>query len=345
MSIQISREFIFTDDQPFASCHASTVLPLSDGRVLAAWFGGSYEGHGDVAIWLSERASERTGAAPGGWSAPRRVADQDGLPHWNPVLAEAPDGFIHLFYKVGPTCSSWCTRVMASADGGRSWSDPVEPPESGGYPVGPVKNKPIVLADGSWVAPTSRETATAWDAAVTISADSGASWEIGGPVPIDRERFTGKGVIQPTLWESSPGRVHMLLRSTAGRVYRSDSADGGRSWCTAYATGLPNNNSGIDLTRLADATLALCLNPVPADWGKRTPLVIVFSRDNGESWGDELVLEDEDPPVDESKVKLDRAHRANEFSYPAIVAHDGDLIVTYTWKRERICFRRIVTPG
>lgn len=44
------------------------------------------------------------------------------------------------------------------------------------------------------------------------------------------------------------------------------------------------------------------------------------SRDKRERWGDGLVLEDEDPPVDESKVALDRAHRANEFSYPAIVA-------------------------
>ena len=329
------REFIFTDDRPFASCHASTVLPLSDGRVLASWFAGSYESHGDVAIWLSVRSGV------GRWSPPRKVADEEGVPHWNPVLAAAPDGTVHLFYKVGPNCRDWRTRFMRSADRGETWSEPVEPPQAGGYPVGPVKNKPVILADGSWVAPTSRETETTWDAAVTISGDSGRSWELGGPVPLEHAAFTGKGVIQPTLWESAPGRLHMLLRSTAGFVYRSDSSDGGRSWCPAYETGLPNNNSGIDLAQMACGTLALCLNPVPADWGKRTPLVVTFSRDNGERWGDELVLEDEDPPVDESKVALDRAHRANEFSYPAIVAVGAKLAVTYTWKRERICYLEI----
>ena len=331
----VLREFVFADDRPFASCHASTLVPLADGRVLASWFGGSHEKHPDVAIWLSARE------APGRWSPPRKVADEQGVPHWNPVLAVAPNGVLHLFYKVGPDCKEWRTRVMTSPDGGNTWSAPAEPPPAGGFPVGPVKDKPIVLADRTWVAPTSLETETTWDAAVTISRDNGASWELGGPVPLDHATFRGKGVIQPTLWESAPGRVHMLLRSTAGRIYRSDSTDGGRSWCGAYATDLPNNNSGIDLALLDSGALALCYNPVPADWGKRTPLVVAFSRDNGRTWGGEVVLEDEDPPIDEARVKLDRAHRPNEFSYPAIVAHGRQLLVTYTWKRERICSREI----
>ena len=336
MEDTIRREFIFGDDRPFASCHASTVLPLNDGRVLATWFGGSHEKHPDVAIWLSTRDTA------GNWSPPRRVADEEGLPHWNPVLATGPDGGLHLFYKVGPSAQEWWTRVIASDDGGESWSRPVEPPAAGGFPVGPVKNKAIVLADGSWVAPTSLETDDAWDSAVTISTDGGRTWALGGPVPLDHRSFEGKGIIQPTLWESEPGRVHMLLRSTAGRVYRSDSSDGGRTWCEAYATTVPNNNSGVDVAKMADDVLALCHNPVSVSWGKRTPLVIAFSRDNGASWGEPVVLEDEDPPIDEERVKLDRAHRANEFSYPAIVAAGNRLHVTYTWKRERICYREVV---
>lgn len=69
-------------------------------------------------------------------------------------------------------------------------------------------------------------------------------------VAVSEQSFHGRGVIQPTLWESSPGTVHMLLRSTEGSIYRSDSTDGGVSWCPPYDTGLPNNNSGIDLDRL-----------------------------------------------------------------------------------------------
>ena len=330
----IEREFVFGDERPFASCHASTVLPLPSGDVLVAWFGGSYESHGDVAIWLARRTAT-------GWSAPRRVADERDVPHWNPVLCRSPGGRLHLFYKAGPNARDWWTRVKISEDDSRSWSDPVEPPLLEGFTVGPVKDKTIVLSDGTWLAPTSRETESAWDAAVTISRDGGESWELGGPVPIDHETFTGKGIIQPTLWESEPGAVHMLLRSTAGRIYRSDSKDGGRTWSTGYATELANNNSGIDLDRLPDGRLALACNPVDTSWGKRTPLVLTFSADGGRTWPTTVTLEDEDPPVDEERVKLDRAHRANEFSYPAVVATGDEILVTYTWKRKRICFRRV----
>jgi len=91
-------------------------------------------------------------------------------------------------------------------------------------------------------------------------------------IPVTDQSFKGKGVIQPTLWESEPGKVHMLLRSTESKIYRSDSSDGGKTWCTAYPTELPNNNSGIDLTRLQNGNLVLAYNPVEKDWGARTPL-------------------------------------------------------------------------
>ncbi len=323
---------------PFRSCHASTVLPLADGDVLAAWFAGPYESHPDVGIWLARRSAS-------GWSAPERVAAAEGLPHWNPVLATSPGGRLHLFYKVGIDVPRWRTRVMTSVDAGRTWSAPRELASIGGFPPGPVKDKPIVLADGTWLAPTSRETAGEWDAAVTLSGDDGTSWRLGGPVPLDHASFAGKGIIQPTLWESRPGAVHMLLRSTCGRICRSDSRDGGRTWSPARPTDLPNNNSGIDVERLPDGTLALCCNPVGADWGKRTPLVLMFSNDNGASWGERLVLEDEDPPFDEAAVRLDRAFRPNEFSYPAVVwggrGGEAALHVTYTWKRRSIAYRRV----
>ena len=52
----VSREFIFQDQRPFASCHASTLVALPNGEILAAWFGGSQEGASDVAIRMSRRA-------------------------------------------------------------------------------------------------------------------------------------------------------------------------------------------------------------------------------------------------------------------------------------------------
>lgn len=119
----------------------------------------------------------------------------------------------------------------------------------------------------------------------------------------------------------------MLLRSTEGVIFRSDSIDGGQTWSLAYPTTLPNNNSGIDLVCLNSGLLALVYNPVQgyATDTIRTPLVVSFSKDNGESWGNEIVLED----------------NPGEYSYPAIVCMGNDLFITYTWKRERIAFWQI----
>ncbi|WP_135557185.1 sialidase family protein [Paenibacillus cymbidii] len=311
-------EFIFGDERPFASCHASTVLPLPDGSVLAAWFGGTEEGAGDVAIWCAIRKD-------GGWSKPVNVTGEQHLPHFNPVLFGRQDGGIVLVYKTGWDIPDWISMVVVSEDGGHTWSAArqlVEGDDSGGR--GPVKNKPIVGADGTLLAPASIERGN-WDAFVDRSRDGGVTWAKSARVPLHRKQLQRRGVIQPTLWESAPGNVHMLLRSTEGSIFRSDSHDGGLTWGTAYATALPNNNSGIDLVRLDDGRLLLAYNPVAADWGPRTPLVIDVSRDNGAGWERLHVLE---------------ADEAGEFSYPAIVASGSGVHVTYTWNRQRIVYRR-----
>lgn len=313
-------EHIFAEDRPFPSCHASSLVELADGGFLAVWFGGTRESADDVAIW-----SARRGPA-GGWSAPRLVAKVEESAHWNPVIFRTgpSDGRVYLWFKVGPKIPTWRTYAAVSDDGGETWSTPVElvPGDAGGR--GPVKNKPILLADGGWLAGASLETSTAWDAFADRSEDEGVTWQATPLIPFDHSGCTGKGVIQPTLWESAPGQVHMLLRSTGGRVCRSDSADGGRTWSEIVPTNLPNNNSGLDVARLADGRLALICNPVGDR--ERTPLSILFSHNNGLTWPERIDLETE----------------PGEYSYPAIIpTADGGLAVTYTWRRERIVWAKV----
>ena len=52
-----------------------------------------------------------------------------------------------------------------------------------------------------------------WRAFVDISHDQGVTWKKSAELTPDE---AGWGVIQPTLWESQPGHVHMLLRSSRG---------------------------------------------------------------------------------------------------------------------------------
>ena len=331
------REFIFLNDRPFRSCHASTVLKLSNGDILVAWFGGSKEGAEDVAIWYTRRTED-------GWDYPKKLSHEAGLPHWNPVLFMGENGQIILYYKVGHRISQWYTCFMTSEDG-YFWSSPRPLVEGDRGGRGPVRNKVIKLKDGTWLAPASIE-GKSWDAFVDISRDQGKTWIKSAMVPIvhqEPERrgkeagsdpassldsqyvFHGKGVIQPTLWESDPGAVHMLLRSTEGRIFRSDSADSGKTWCPAYPTVLPNNNSGIDVVKLSDGRLILAYNPVGRNRGPRTPLILSMSRDNGITWKQVWTLEEEE----------------GEYSYPAIIADEDEILVTYTWKRERIVLWKI----
>ena len=330
----LSRE-ILPVEAAGRSRHASTILRLPSGEILAAYFSGSGEAASDVDIYLTRRDEAR------GWSPPLRISDEIGIPHWNPVLAARPDGAILLFYKVGARISAWRTMVKFSFDGGANWDKARElvPGDEGGR--GPVRNKPIVLRDGTWLAGASLERGSRWTCFADRSKDGGLTWTRSADIALDdrgdetskeprrrgaapaavsAQSLIGRGLIQPTLWQESAGETHMLMRSSEGFVYRSDSEDEGVSWCGPYPTALPNNNSAIDLCRLDDGLLLLAHNPSGCDWGPRTPLVLSSSRDSGASWNRELCL-DEGP---------------GEYSYPAIVAAPEGALVAWTRNRSEL---------
>lgn len=213
-----------------------------------------------------------------------------------------------------------------------------------------MKNKVLVMSNGEWLAPGSVEDDRYWDAFVDISSDNGQHWQR-VDIPIahhqggqaeheiwqglkddslwetDLQRvFQWDGVIQPTLWGSQPGHVHAMMRSTRGKIYRSDSTDYGRSWCPAYATTLPNNNSGIDVVSFADGLLALVYNPNSGNWSRRYPISVSLSSDNGSTWSEPFDLLDGE----------------GEFSYPAIIAENNTLHVTFTWNRKNIVYQQLI---
>lgn len=306
-------DFVFADERPFTECHASTIVQAGDGALLCAWFGGDKEKADNVAIWLSRFEN-------GVWSMPVKVAKVNETAHWNPVLFRDPKRGTYLFFKVGREIPFWETNSCETKDDGHTWSEPVElvPHDQGGR--GPVKNKPIVLSDGTWLAGASTEY-KGWKAFADRSQDGGRTWVRSDDWQIDKNVIPGDGAIQPAVWESAPGHVHALVRTAAGFAGRVDSADGGRTWSPVQKTDLPNNNSGLDVLKLDDGRLALVYNPVGKNWGGRSPLNVALSSDNGASWTDLAALEDE-PGM--------------EFSYPAIVRTTTGVAISYTWKRERI---------
>lgn len=316
----LSAEFIF-ERAPFAQCHASTIAESADGTIVAAWFGGTLEKHPDVGIWISSLES-------GAWGSPREVATgvqysrTDGtverFPTWNPVLFQAKDGPLMLFYKVGPTPETWWGMLMKSFDGGQTWQEPERLPEG---VLGPIKNKPVSLPGGVILCPSSREDpARGWTVHLESTRDMGRTWQL--TPALETEGVVN--AIQPSVLLHAGGSLQLLCRTKEGCIATAWSRDSGRTWSSLKRTILPNPNSGTDAVTLSDGRYLLVYNPTtpaPGKWGgPRTPLIAALSSD-GVSWRTVAALESE----------------PGEYSYPAVIqAADGRIHVTYTWQRTRI---------
>lgn len=293
---------------PFPSAHASTIVETRQGSLIAAWFGGTAERNPDVGIWIARRVDGR-------WSRPVEVAD--GVqsptlryPTWNPVLFQPLSGPLMLFYKVGPTPSRWWGMVMTSADDGRTWSTPVRLPDG---VIGPVKNKPVQLANGDILSGSSTEH-DGWRVHMERSLDNGRTWTATPPLN-DGKRIPA---IQPSILTYADGRLQALGRTRAGRLFETWSSDQGRTWTPLALMAMPNPSAGTDAVTLRDGRQLLVYNHT--EQGRGTLNVAVSS--DGRAWQAALVLEN--TPV-------------AEFSYPAVIqTRDGLVHITYTWKRERI---------
>jgi len=302
----MKSEFIY-ETAPFPECHASTIAETKNGLV-AAWFGGTGERHPDVGIWLSRQSGGR-------WSAPVEVANGVQSPTnryacWNPVLFQPRNGPLLLFYKVGPSPSSWWGMLMKSEDGGETWSNPRRLPAG---IVGPIKNKPVQLVNGDILCPSSTEN-NGWRVHFERTSDLGEKWTATEPVNDGKEI----GAIQPSILFHPGGKLQAVGRTRQGKIFEIWSEDGGKTWGNMTLTKLPNPNSGIDAVTLQDGRQLLVYNPTTQG---RSPLKVAVSAD-GKQWNDVLTLEDE---------------ARKEFSYPAIIqAKDGMVHIVYTWKRQRI---------
>jgi predicted neuraminidase len=305
------------------SSHASTLVELKNGDLLAAWFTGAHEGSSDVTI----HGARFTG---GRWTAPFELARASNVPCWNPVLFHSTDGRLWLYYKFGKSPDTWAGARKFSDDEGRTWSVEEHLPKG---ILGPIKDKPLVLGDGVIVSGSSVEHGD-WTVWIERSVDNGQTWTKTGPIKLPKKidvpaqvtpsRAKTVGIIQPTIVKVDGQHLRFYARSKsrASRIAAADSFDAGKTWSEPHFLDLPNPNSGIDAVRLGDGRIVLIFNN---SYTARTPLNLAVSRD-GEHFTVFKTLED----------------TPGEYSYPAIIqAADGDLLMTYTWHRETIKLVRV----
>lgn len=308
------QELLFTAP-PFQQCHASTLVEVAKDKFLVACFGGTQESKPDVAIWLATLGKQ-------GVSQPKNVADgvvSETLryPAWNPVLFKVRGGDLLLFYKVGPNPREWWGMVKSSADGGHTWSAARRLPPG---ILGPIKNKPVQLANGTILAPSSVEEANGrWKIHLEKSTDLGKTWQY---MPVDTASTLD--VIQPSILTYPGSRLQLLCRSKQGRIAQTWSTDGGASWGKLSQTNLLNPNSGTDAVTLKNGTQLLVYNPaLPGkDWADGRGKLRVAQSTDGLVWHDIATLED---------------GTTEEYSYPAIIeSQDRQVHITYTFNRKNI---------
>jgi predicted neuraminidase len=351
---------------PMVQNHAAFIELLDDGSLACLWFGGTLEGKSDISIY-------GTTLAPGSnsWTPSVQLSNDPDRSEQNPVLTRTARGW-QLFHTAQPSGNQdECllrARDITIAGGTLSGSAP----RIIDLPLGTfVRGRFVRRTDGAWMMPVFRcisRPGQRWNgshdtAGVAVSHDDGATWAL-SEVP------------------GSIGSVHMTIVPLDGKhmvafyrrrqsdfVHRSESLDGGVTWSAPEPTDVPNNNSSINVVRLADGRLAMVCNPTSSAtssdrrvslydeieegddrpdasggcspiWGvPRAPLTICVSSDGGKTWPLRRVVDDS-PGTCLSNNSVDG--RNKELSYPYLLeGPDGALHVAYTYFRRAIKYVRL----
>lgn len=278
------------------------ILDLRDGRlclIYSRFTGGSSD---DAAADLAVRTSQDEGKT---WSDDKIVVSRgDGLNVMSVSLVRLAGGEIALFY-LRKASETDCRPLMSiSTDEAQTWGSPTLCiTDKVGYYV--LNNdRAVQLRSGRLVLPVAwhRAPGGPWDSAGAIlcylSDDGGKTWRrskdaFKGYAP-DGRRVT---VQEPGVIELKDGRLMMYMRTDAGSQYVCHSSDGGETWSRPGPSSLASPLSPASIARIPWTGNLLCawndhsgVHPYPA--GRRTPLCMAVSKDEGKTWAQSKIIED-----------------------------------------------------
>ncbi len=309
--------------------HPACLTELSNGDLYVVYYGGEGEYARDTAVF---GARLRHGQAT--WSAPVAIARDPFQSVGNGVIWQAPDGLVWLFYVVrfGDTWGTSRIQAKVSRDLAATWSDAFPLALEAGMMV---RNRPVVLHDGSYLLP--------------VYFEDGADPERVGPASTSRflrfdpktqawtslgEVRSAKGNIQPAVVEVAPDHLIAYARRgggydpvTDGWLVRAESRDGGRTWTEGRDSAFPNPNSAVDFLKLSSGALLLVYND---HMWKRTPLMLALSDDQDRTW----------------PIRRALATGEGSFAYPiALQARDGRIHVVYTSDSRKVINHAVLTEA
>ncbi|MCX5644005.1 MAG: sialidase family protein [Phycisphaerae bacterium] len=278
------------------------IIELKDGRLCLIYTRFTGGGGDDAAADLALRVSQDRGQT---WSDDKIVVRHTGgLNVMSVSLLRLASGDIALFY-LRKTSQEDCRPMMClSTDEARTWSEPTVciTDEMGYYVLN--NDRAVQLHSGRLVLPVAwhqgpgRKRDTAGVIMCYLSDDNGKTWRrskdsFQGHAP-SGQRIT---VQEPGVVELKDSRLMMYMRTDAGSQYLCHSQDGGETWSKAEPSPLASPLSPASIKRIPSTGDLLCVwndhsgaHPYPA--GRRTPLCLAISKDEGKTWSRSQVIED-----------------------------------------------------
>ncbi|MFH1569948.1 MAG: sialidase family protein, partial [Gemmatimonadota bacterium] len=270
------------------------IVRRQDGSLCLAYSRFTGGGHNNSRAQIARRLSPDGGQT---WTADEIVVDTEGAENVMSVsLLRLAAGAIVLFYAVKNGWGDCRLYGRRSTDelttlGERFCATPQD-----GYHV--VNNDRVVqLSSGRLVVPAALHpcpggTRETWSprgiSMCFLSDDGGVTWRR-STTELHAPEGSKTGLQEPGVVELRDGRLRLWTRTDLGCQYESISADGGDTWSPAAPGPLASPVSPASIRRLPwTGDLFAVWNdhsgrhPFPA--GRRTPLCVATSADEGRSW-------------------------------------------------------------
>ena len=333
--------------------HASSIVSLPNGDILAAWYQGSGEREADDVKIMGARLKKGSNE----WSHPFLMADSYGLPDCNPVLFLNNQKKLFLVWiavqghKWEYSLLRYRTSVNYNDDGAPAWNwqDNIllTPNDSFAIETAVKFNQLVENRSGP------AAFAPKYDEMIIEASKDPAKRSIGWMtrikplilnngrilLPLYSDGFSmsliaisdddgsewypslpivGRGNVQPALVQKKNGNIMAYMRDNGdepNRVQISESADLGQSWSAAQKTNIPNEAS-VEILALNDGRWLFVGDD--EDDG-RYRLSIYLSDDEGITWKWKRTLEN--VPKGEGS-----------FSYPCLIqTGDGMIHISYSY--------------
>lgn len=273
-------------------------ITLKDGRILFVYthFIGGAADHSSA--YLAGRYSSDGGKT---WTQKdQTIIENDGKQNIMSVsLLRLQSGQIALFYLRKNSIHDLIPVMRISKDETVHWSKPLDiiPPQHGGYYV--LNNDRVVqLKNGRLVVPLALHEnipgSDRFNPSATFlcyySDDEGQTWHRGDKVGVDNKAGQKQPYMQePGVVELKDGRLMGFCRTNGGSQYVAFSKDGGQTFSLLKPSNIisPVSPASIERIPSTDDLLLVWNNHrgiAPQLRGKRTPLSIAVSKDEGKTW-------------------------------------------------------------